>query len=90
MTLDISGSTEWDQLQEPKCNSGHSANYLRLLAALDSGWDIHLVRSQPDQQQNKPGRFYFTLRHAQSDQKPTLLIPWSQELEILFHDKCLI
>jgi hypothetical protein len=90
MTLEINDSTEWDQLQEPKCNSVHSANYLRLLAALDAGWDIHLVTEMSVQQQNRSGRFYFTLGHSQSDQKPTLLIPWSRELEILFHDECLI
>ncbi len=42
----------WSSMQEPICESSYSNTYLRLLSALDSGWQICSSSLQPSWDQN--------------------------------------
>jgi len=78
-TSDI--ASYWDCLQEPRRRSGFSAGYLRLLAALDSGWRVDQVTKISS---TKPGgeadEYCFTLMKSEEIEPQTLRLPRSQEL----------
>jgi len=54
----------WDGLQQPVHGSAHTADYLRLLAALDEGWQIAEAAEMLAHGKNAEGRGYvLTLMH---------------------------
>lgn len=58
--------TRWEHLQQPVHGSAHSADYLRLLAALDDGWQILEAADLLAHGVNAEGRGYtLTLMHPQ-------------------------
>ena len=66
----------WERLQQPVHGSAHSADYLRLLAALDEGWRILEAADFLAHGQNAEGRGYLlTLAH------PRLLLTREWDVE---------
>jgi hypothetical protein len=58
-------SARWDRIQQPVHGSAHSADYLRLLAALDEGWQIVEAAELLAHGSNAEGRGYLlTLMHS--------------------------
>lgn len=56
--------TRWEGLQQPVHGSAHTADYLRLLAALDEGWQIAEAAELLAHGTNAEGRGYLlTLMH---------------------------
>jgi len=56
--------TRWEGLQQPVHGTGHAADYLRLLAALDEGWQIIEAANLLAHGTNAEGRGYLlTLMH---------------------------
>jgi hypothetical protein len=54
----------WEGLQQPVHGSAHTADYLRLLAALDEGWQIAEAAEMLAHGSNAEGRGYLlTLMH---------------------------
>jgi hypothetical protein len=54
----------WDAIQQPVHGSAHTADYLRLLAALDEGWQIVEAAEMLAHGTNAEGRGYLlTLMH---------------------------
>ena len=54
----------WERIQQPVHGSGHAADYLRLLAALDEGWQIIEAADLLAHGTNAEGRGYLlTLMH---------------------------
>lgn len=54
----------WDAIQQPVHGSAHAADYLRLLAALDEGWQISEAADMLAHGKNAEGRGYvLTLMH---------------------------
>ena len=78
---------DWDQLQEPMCSSGHSPGYLRLMAALDCGWNIHLVDRRTARQKSEPCKLYFILARVGSDEIRALLLSCHRDLEQFLRDE---
>ncbi len=57
--------TRWDGMQQPIHGSAHAADYLRLLAALDQGWQIVEAADLLAHGANAEGRGYvLTLTHS--------------------------
>jgi hypothetical protein len=57
--------TRWDGIQQPVHGSAHAADYLRLLAALDEGWQIVEAADMLAHGTNAEGRGYvLTLTHS--------------------------
>ena len=57
--------TRWDCIQQPVHGSAHTADYLRLLAALDEGWQIVEAADMLAHGTNAEGRGYvLTLMHS--------------------------
>ena len=57
--------TRWDCLQQPVHGNAHAADYLRLLAALDEGWQIVEAADMLAHGTNAEGRGYLlTLMHS--------------------------
>ena len=57
--------TRWEGLQQPVHGSAHAADYLRLLAALDEGWQIVEAAEILAHGSNDEGRGYLlTLVHS--------------------------
>ena len=57
-------STRWERTQQPVHGTGHSSDYLRLLAALDEGWKIVEAADILAHGANAEGRGYLlTLMH---------------------------
>ena len=57
--------TRWESLQQPVHGSAHAADYLRLLAALDEGWQIVEAAEMLAHGMNAEGRGYLlTLMHS--------------------------
>jgi len=55
----------WDGVQQPVHGSAHAADYLRLLAALDEGWQIVEAADMLAHGSNAEGRGYvLTLMHS--------------------------
>lgn len=79
--------SEWDQLQEPMCSSVHSPGYLRLMAALDCGWNVRLVGRRAAKQNDEPCKLYLTLGRAGSKVTKTLLLSWNRDLEQFIRDE---
>ena len=76
-------ANRWDRLQEPRCSSSCSTGYLRLLAALDTGWTIQgLVGVRPAQRSNEPDEYRFTLVRSNGVEIRSLLLPYSLELAL--------
>ena len=50
--------TLWDSIQQPVQDSTHAADHLRLLAALDEGWQIMKVADLLAHGRNAEGRGY--------------------------------
>ncbi len=58
-------ATRWEFLQQPVHGSPHAADYLRILAALDEGWQIVEAADILAQGSNAEGRGYvLTLMHS--------------------------
>jgi len=55
-TLQI--GTRWDAIQQPIHGSAHTADHLRLLAALDEGWQIVEAADMLAHGKNAEGRGY--------------------------------
>ena len=56
--------TRWERIQQPVHGSAHAADYLRLLAALDEGWQIVEAADMLAHGRNAEGRGYvLTLMH---------------------------
>jgi hypothetical protein len=57
--------TRWEGIQQPIHGSAHAADYLRLLAALDEGWQIVEAADMLAHGINAEGRGYvLTLMHS--------------------------
>jgi hypothetical protein len=57
--------TRWESLQQPIHGSAHAADYLRLLAALDEGWQIMEAAEMLAHGKNSEGSAYvLTLMHS--------------------------
>lgn len=55
----------WERIQQPIHGSAHAADYLRLLAALDEGWQIVEAADMLAHGKNAEGRGYvLTLMHS--------------------------
>ena len=66
-TLDqtLRTETRWEHIQQPIHGSAHAADYLRLLAALDEGWQIAEAADMLAHGANAEGRGYLlTLTHS--------------------------
>ena len=62
----IEHSTRWERIQQPVHGTGRSSDYLRLLAALDEGWQITEAAYFLAHGTNAEGRGYLlTLMHPQ-------------------------
>jgi len=60
----LENGLRWESLQQPVHGSGHSSDYLRLLAALDEGWQILEAADFLAHGKNAEGRGYLlTLTH---------------------------
>lgn len=70
----------WDYLQERRFTSSVSSGYLRLLAALDSGWEISSVGLQPAEQRGEPNEFCFLLARHEGKETRILQLPQCKEL----------
>src|SRR6188472_3436234 len=58
-------ATRWECLQQPVHGTAHSADYLRILAALDEGWQIVEAADVLAHGHNAEGRGYLlTLSHS--------------------------
>ena len=63
-TPTIQTARRWESLQQPMHGSGHPSDYLRLLAALDEGWQIVEAAEILAHGSNAEGRGYvLTLVH---------------------------
>ena len=61
----LENGRRWESLQQPVHGSGHSSDYLRLLAALDEGWQIVEAADMLAHGSNAEGRGYvLTLMHS--------------------------
>lgn len=57
--------SRWERIQQPVHGSAHAADYLRLLAALDEGWQIVEAADMLAHGTNAEGRGYvLTLMHS--------------------------
>jgi len=64
MNRNMKIGTRWEGLQQPVHGSAHAADYLRLLAALDEGWQIVEAAEILAHGSNAEGRGYvLTLVH---------------------------
>lgn len=70
----------WDQLQERRFFSAVSGSYLRLMAALDSGWEISSVGLRPALQRGEPNEFCFILSRFEGRETRMLQLPQCREL----------
>ncbi len=70
----------WDYLQERRFTSTVSNSYLRLLAALDSGWEIKSVGLVPATQPGEPKEFCFILARQEGKESRNLQLPQCKEL----------
>ncbi len=62
----ITSFNSWEQLQQPVHGASQHADTLRLLAALDEGWQIQEVANYLAHGHNAEGRGYLiTLYHSQ-------------------------
>jgi hypothetical protein len=60
----LTTGARWDAMQQPVHGSAHTADYLRLLAALDEGWQIVEAADMLAHGTNAEGRGYLlTLMH---------------------------
>jgi len=73
-------NTNWDYMQERRFTATVSSSYLRLLAALDSGWEIKSVGLQPVLQRAEPKEFCFILVRHEGKETLTLRLPQCKEL----------
>jgi hypothetical protein len=63
-TVQLGFSTRWERIQQPVHGTGHPADTLRLLAALDEGWQIVEAADYLAHGSNAEGRGYLlTLLH---------------------------
>ena len=71
----------WDQLQEPACRSSYSTSYLRLMAALDTGWDIYeIIGVNSSQLPDEEDMVCFNLYKPASLERRNLFLPQSRDL----------
>lgn len=64
-TMNATQATRWEFLQQPVHGSAHAADYLRILAALDEGWQIVEAADILAHGTNAEGRGYLlTLMHS--------------------------
>lgn len=78
----------WNHLQEPSRFSQHGASYLRLLSALDSGWQIvGMVKWYSSQKQNDQDQYCFTLAHPSGRETQRLWVPHSHAIVQFINDE---
>jgi hypothetical protein len=83
--------TQWDLLQEPRCSTSASTSFLRLLAALDSGWSLSgMVGQRLAQRPDQKDEFCFTLIRSDDGETRTLLLPYSHELTQFIYQEHLV
>jgi len=78
----------WERIQQPVHGSAHTADYLRLLAALDEGWQIVEAADMLAHGANAEGRGYvLTLMHPRRMQTREWNITRSSEIDqLLAHE----
>ena len=76
--------TEWDHLQQPMHGVGIQADALRLLAALDEGWQIQEAASYLAHGNNAEGLGYLlTLYHPRRGQTLEFNVTHSPDIDAL-------
>jgi hypothetical protein len=74
----------WESLQQPVHGSGHSSDYLRLLAALDEGWQVLEAAEFLAHGKNAEGCGYLlTLAHPQRRLRREWDVARSPEMDAL-------
>jgi len=80
----IENSTRWERVQQPVHGTGRSSDYLRLLAALDEGWQIVETADFLAQGANAEGQGYLlTLMHPRRLLTREWSVPSSPEVTAL-------
>jgi len=86
LSLELGKEHQWSTLQEPRISSTFPSSYLRLLSALDTGWQIVNYKLQPTWDQN--GFVYeVTIQEPFSKRDEMIILPMSDFVdEILEHN----
>ncbi len=76
--------TQWEQLQQPLHGNGNQADTLRLLAALDEGWQIQEAASYLAHGSNAEGLGYLlTLYHPKRGQTRECSVTHNADIDAL-------
>ena len=86
LSLDLGKEHQWSTLQEPRISSTLPSSYLRLLSALDIGWQIVEYKMHPTWDQT--GFVYLvTIQEPFSKKNEMIILPMSVFVdEILEHN----
>jgi hypothetical protein len=86
LTLELEKDHQWSTLQEPRVSSSFPSSYLRLLSALDTGWQISSYALKPTWDQT--GFIYqVIIQEPFSRHSEEIILPMSDFVdEILEHN----